>query len=85
MLAITDSFTDQSSYAVSVDDESAKVISVKDGIITGNAEGKGTVKVELKTAEAQKTIYDTVCNAKGVKFGNDLHTGVVFVDVTVEA
>ena len=85
MLAITDAFTAQNSYAVSVDDESAKVISVKDGIITGNAEGKGTVKVELKTAEVQSMIYDNVCQIAGKKFGNELKTGVVFVDVTVEA
>ena len=72
-------------YAVSIDDESAKVASVKENVITGVSEGTATVKVELKTADAQKIIYDTVCNVKGAKFGNELKTGVVYVDVTVVA
>ncbi len=70
-------------YAVTVDEESAKVVSAKDGVITGVAAGEGTVFVELKTEAVQKTIYTLVCDITGKKFGNELKTGKVYVDVTV--
>ncbi len=76
-----------SDYAVTVDEESAKVVSVNDGVITAVAAGEATVAVELKTADLQKSVYNGVCefikNAKGENFGNQLTTGKVFVDVTV--
>ena len=70
-------------YAVTVDEESAKVVSAKDGVITGVAAGEGTVFVELKTEAVQKTIYTLVCDITEKKFGNELKTGKVYVDVTV--
>ena len=72
-----------SDYAISVDDESAKYISVKDGVITAEAEGKGTVTVKLTTPELQQFIYDKTCDILGKTFGNKLTTGKIFVDVTV--
>lgn len=72
-----------SDYAISVDDESAKVISVKGGVITAVAAGEGTVLVEIKNADLQKFVYDSVCQITEKTFGNKLTTGKIFVDVTV--
>jgi fibronectin type 3 domain-containing protein len=74
---------ENSDYAISVDDESAKYISVKDGVITAEAEGKGTVTVKITTPELQQFIYDKTCDILGKTFGNKLTTGKIFVDVTV--
>lgn len=73
-----------SDYAVSIaDEDSAKVVSVSGNVITAVAAGEGTVVVELKNDAAQKTVYDKVCAVTGKKFGNELKTGKVYVNVTV--
>ena len=74
---------DQNDYAVTADEESAKVVEVKDGIITGKAAGTATVKVELKKEGLAAELYSNVCALTGKEFGNKLTTGVVYVDVTV--
>ncbi len=79
---LTSTFT-ADDYAITVDEESAKFVEVKDGVITGKASGTATVKVELKNETIQKKLYDKVCEATGKTFGNHLTTGVVYVDVTV--
>ena len=71
-----------SSYDVAEEPESA-AISVKDGVITAEAEGEGKVTVKLTTPELQQFIYDKTCDILGKKFGNKLTTGKIFVDVTV--
>lgn len=75
---------DLSSFDITIDEESSKVISVDDGVISAVAAGKAEIKIELKTEAVKNRLYTAACAAAGKEFNNKLSTGIIYIDVTVE-
>ena len=68
-------------YDVKVADES--VVKYEKGVLTAVAPGTTTATIAISDADSQKYIYDTICKAADMKFGNELKRGVIVLNITV--